>query len=479
VSIRTRAPALLLLASTLIPLPAWAAGGGGDSGTLLVVLLLVAVVALAYLLTHSVVEWLQRLFLVATSIEYLVLGALLGFVIFPGETTTGILGWLRNLPYLSWLPDSGQLGSVELLAPFIALAAGWIGLLYGMALDVQNLLNRRDGALRLAMVEGLLISLPVGLVSYALLVAFAPPDVPGGSESLVLCAGVLGTTAWAGSTSAMDVVRRRYNAVSETLGSLVRAARFSDMLAILAFGVIFATFHELATPDLVANAPVAREPTPAEWSMITLGLGAGLGVLFAIYLDEDDSDNGTLLALVGIIAFASGAAYYLDLSEITINLVLGMMLVNVSRSGAKVRRTVQGTYRPMSLLLLLLAGMLWDFPPVVLSLVLTIAFIGVRFLGKVAAGWIASLTTPLRSDLFRGMVGQGDVAIAMAVTFKLVYDLGLPESLSGSYVADIIDATYTAILLGVMVHEVVAPRLLKGLLVDTGDIRREAGTGGG
>ena len=470
---------LLLLAAILAPTPAWAAGGGGNSGSLLLVVILVGVVGLAYLLTHSVVEWLQRLFLIATSIEYLVLGVLLGVVLFPGDTTESVFSAVRAVPGLGWLPEGGNLGTVALLAPFIALTAGWIGLIYGMVLDVRTLMSRRDGALRLAIVEGVLTAVPVAVVAYFLLKAFAPEELPGGEQSLLLCAGVLGTTAWAGSTSAMDVVRRRYNVVADTLTTLVRSARFSDMLAILAFGTLFATFHDIVAPDLVEAAPTARVPTPVEWSAITLGLGAGLGLMFAVYLDEDDSDNGTLLALVGIIAFASGAAYFLDLSEITINLVLGMVLVNVSqRSGAKVRRTVQGTYRPISLLLLLLAGMLWDAPPVLLTLLLAAAFIGVRFVGKIGAGVVSSLTTPLRRDLFRGMIGQGDVAIAMAVTFKLVYDLGMPEEIAAGYVGDIIDATYTAILVGVVLHEIIAPRLLKGLLVDTGEIRREASVGG-
>lgn len=475
--IRSCVPKLVTLAAVAVPAPALAAGGGGDSGNLLFVVVLVSVVGAAYLLTHSLVEWLQRLFLVATSLEYLVLGVLLGLVLFPGATTSFVYDWIRSFSFMSWLPATGSAG-IDLLAPFIALGAGWIGLIYGMSLDVRQLVSQRDGALRLAFLEGALIAVPVFVTSFALLDAFAPADLPGGSSSLYLCAGVLGTTAWAGSISAIDVVRRRYNVVGETLNTLVRGARFSDMLAILAFGVLFATFHDIVTPNLVDVAPTSREPTPVEWSAITLGLGAGLGVLFAIYLDEDDSDNGTLLALVGIIAFASGAAYFLDLSEITVSLVLGMVLVNLSRSGAKVRRTLAGTYRPMSLLLLLLAGMLWDWPPLSLTLAISAVFVGVRFLGKVSAGWAASLTTPLRRDLFRGLIGQGDVAIAMAVTFKLVYDLGMPADISAGYVGGIIDATYTAILLGVVINEIIAPRVLKGLLVDTGEIRREASLGG-
>jgi len=322
-----------------------------------------------------------------------------------------------------------------------------------------------------------MVLLPVAAATYGVMYAFAPAGTDPPNSQMWLCAGVLGTTAWAGSTSAMDVVRRRYNVVGEILTTLVRSARFSDMLAILVFGVLFATFHDLATPGLVEEAPVQRLPTPVEWSVISLGLGAGLGLLFAWYLDEDDSDTGTLLALVGIIAFASGAAYFLELSEITINLVLGMVLVNVSRSGAKVRRTLQGTYKPMSLLLLLLAGFLWDVPPLELTAVLTVAVIAIRLLGKVAASWIASMASALRPDLARGLIGQGDVAIAMALTFKPLYDIGLSE-FDGTFSGGLVEAAYTSILIGVTVHEIVAPRVLKGLLVDAGEIRDETVRGG-
>ena len=96
--------------------------------------------------------------------EYLILGALVGFILFPGETTFGLLGWIRDATGWTFLPESGQLGTFEILAPFVALAAGWIGLLYGMALDVQALISRRDGALRLAMVEGSLFETVVYIV---------------------------------------------------------------------------------------------------------------------------------------------------------------------------------------------------------------------------------------------------------------------------------------------------------------------------
>ena len=59
------------------------------------------------------------------------------------------------------------------------------------------------------------------------------------------------------------------------------------------------------------------------------------------------------------------------------------------------------------------------------------------------------------------MLAHGNVAVAMVVSLRLVYD------------GPAIDLAYTAILASVIVNDLVAPRVLRGLLVDTGDLRGE------
>ena len=77
-----------------------------------------------------------------------------------------------------------------------------------------------------------------------------------------------------------------------------------------------------------------RSPTPVEWAVITLGIGAVLGVLFTVFLGSDDAKHNLLLPLVGIITFASGAAYFLDLSALLVNLILGVVLINTAKQGS-------------------------------------------------------------------------------------------------------------------------------------------------
>ena len=70
-------------------------------------------------------------------------------------------------------------------------------------------------------------------------------------------------------------------------------------------------------------------------------------------------------------------------------------------------------------------------------------------------------TTAARYAEANGLLAQGKVAIAMALSVQLVYD-GLA-----------IDLAYTAVLVSVALHEVIAPRLLRGLLIDASELRED------
>ena len=91
-----------------------------------------------------------------------------------------------------------------------------------------------------------------------------------------------------------------------------------------------------------------------------------------------------------------------------------------------------------------------------------IAFVWVgRVMLKLAAGFVAAAGTPVRPDIGRGLLAQGSVALCIALSYRLVYQ------------GPVVDIVFTAILASVIVSEAVAPRLLKGLLVDAGELRQD------
>jgi len=397
-----------------------------DLGT---VVLLVIVIGVAYVLAHNVVERLQRRFLVVSGAEYLLLGFLLG----PA------------------FPAIHALDNVAGLLPIIALAAGWVGLLRGTDFDFASLQKLDPATWRVVFLHHLLPGVAVGIGSYYFFTKtgwfFASP------RDAALSASALACFAAADSAEPFDLLARRYE-VSGRLASLLRnGTRLGDIAVILAFGLIFCVFHE--------NAPQAQDYSPALWAWVTVLLGGALGFLFSLFLAGDESDNSRFLALVGIIAFASGGAYFLELSPLAVNLSMGFVLVNFARGGQLLHTTLESTERPMAIVLLIFAGALWERTELVPTLLALGGFLvartGAKWLASVIAGW----GTSLRKDLFRGLLAHGDVTLAMAVSFRLVYE------------GEAAKIAYSVVLGSIILNDLMAPRLLRGLLVDEGEIQRE------
>jgi hypothetical protein len=401
-------------------------GSAGDLGT---VVLLVVVIGVAYVLAHNVVERLQRRFLVVSGAEYLLLGFLLG----PA------------------FPAIHALDNVTGLLPIIALAAGWVGLLRGTDFDFTSLQKLDPATWRVVFLHHLLPGVAVGIGSYYFFtktgwVLASPRDA-------ALSAAALACFAAADSAEPFDLLARRYE-VSGRLAPLLRnGTRLGDIVVILAFGLIFCVFHE--------NAPQAQDYSPSLWAWVTVLLGAALGFLFSLFLAGDESDNSRFLALVGIIAFASGGAYFLELSPLAVNLSMGFVLVNFARGGQLLHTTLVSTERPMAIVLMIFAGALWQPTALVPTLLALGGFLvartGAKWLASVIAGW----GTSLRKDLFRGLLAHGDVTLAMAVSFRLVYD------------GEAAKIAYSVVLSSIILNDLMAPRLLRGLLVDEGEIQRE------
>ncbi len=146
---------------------------------------------------------------------------------------------------------------------------------------------------------------------------------------------------------------------------------------------------------------------------------------------------------------ASGASYYLNLSPIYTNLVLGFILANSGSAHRDVTRLLLATERPVYLALLLFAGAAWSPGArdlLFIAPLFVLIRLGARFVGgSIAGNQVASaeLRTP---DLGRGLLAQGGIGVAIAVNYTQVY-------------SDLAPATVlTATLLSVLLFEIVASR---------------------
>ena len=139
-----------------------------------------------------------------------------------------------------------------------------------------------------------------------------------------------------------------------------------------------------------------------------------------------------------------------------------MVLAN-TRHGKGVEETMASARKPAILILLVFAGVLLRPVPLVHGIAVCVGFVLFRVILKAIGGWLAFKGTSVRGDIFRGHLAQGEVALSIAVSFRLLY--------SGH--GELIDLAYAAVIVSVAINELIGPRSLRGLLVDAGEIRQD------
>jgi hypothetical protein len=258
----------------------------------------------------------------------------------------------------------------------------------------------------------------------------------------------LAAVATLSSPAAVDVVTQR-STQSSLFPVLRLTARIDALVAVAAFGLILAVFHQGQV------SPSVRPPTATEWAVINLAVGITSGVLFHLFLGprthltEAEGNSRLFVALAGAIVVASGASYYLNLSPIFTNLVLGFILANSGTAHQDVARLLRATERPVYLALLLFAGAAWS-PGAPELLFIAPLFVLIRLLARFAGGWFAGTQVAPESlripRLGRALLAQGGIAVALAVNYTQVRPDLNP------------DLILTATLVSVLLFEIVAAR---------------------
>ena len=388
-----------------------------------------AVLTAGYILAYLLFDRLRDRYGYVGGAEYVLLGVLLG-------------------PHVTGLLDAGR---VQDLTPIVSLAIGWLGMLLGTYFRLPTLALLPSDHVRIAFGEAtatFMAALGPLLVLFRYLAGH--PWTDSAVQAVTLAA-----VATLSSPAAVDALVERARLRTAILPVLQLTARIDALIGVVAFGLILAILHR---GDV---APGTRPPTATEWAVINLGVGVASGVLFHLFLGPRDGGGETgatsrlFVALAGAIVVASGASYYLNLSPLYTNLVLGFILANSGGSHRDVTRLLLVTERPVYLALLVFAGAAWT-PESVDLLFLAPAFVLVRlaarFLGaKVTAELVAppELRTP---QLARGLLAQGGLAVAIAVNYTQVRpDLNPRLILS-------------APLLSVLLFEIVASREGLGLV---------------
>lgn len=346
--------------------------------------------------------------------------------------------------------------SIQQLFPLLGLALGWIGFLFGLQLDRRHLAHFPPMFHVLAIAQGVLTFLAFLGLGWIGMEAWGPEEAS--ANALLLCAAA---TACVSTPAGIALISTSFNVRGPVRDLLFFVASVDALVGITALQVTYSIFPPLT---LVAGTGPLSVP---EWTIGALGLGVVCGILFLWLTRPRPGGDELVLFLVGITAFASGAAFQLQLSPLFVSVVMGAVVANLSPDPHRVFRVLQDWEKPVYVVFLLLAGALlrfpssWVFP-------LGLAYAVIRAVGKVSAGAALSHLLPFRFPVPKriglGLLPQGGISLAMAISAVLAY--------AGSMVGgvDAVEVFLSVVVLGVILSELVGPFLTRNVFSRAGEI---------
>jgi Kef-type K+ transport system membrane component KefB len=199
---------------------------------------------------------------------------------------------------------------------------------------------------------------------------------------------------------------------------------------------------------------VAWQLPGTAWLFITIGVGTTIaGIVYALLQRTNPGPQFAVVTL-GSVCFAAGMASFLRLSAVAVCFIAGAILVNFPGTWKdQVRLALERMERPIYLLLLTSAGLVWQIGEWQ-GWVLMGIFVGARLLGKRLAMYVVRrrailpLTADEEKSLVFGPIGSLSIAIMM--------------SASDLYVGRDIPWMFTAIIGGAIVTEIILQMSARG-----------------
>lgn len=386
-------------------------------------LVLILVVAGAYLAAHVAFEYLAKRFLIVSGAEYLVLGILLG---------PEVSGLIRT-------------NVVDSFGPFLVLAIGWMGAAIGAQFHLPTLLRVRGPFYQVAFLQTVL---SLGVVGAAMTATFA--WVTGEPWHAVVVPGVvLGCIAAASTLTGLRLVAHRRLNRRVLVRQIEVASGMDAAVAITGFSILLCLFHAAPPAEV-------RPPTPTEWVVVSILIGCLGGALFHLFLGQERDRDRLFISLVGAITLASGAAAFTRLSPLLPTMLIGAILVNTTRNRYEIKAVLSAVQRPIHFLLLVFAGAAWT-PVESVWIIPILLFFVVRIFAKVGSARIAARVSGLLPALGphwgRALLGQGSLATAIALNYRLYDTSALPN------------VVFTAALVSVLLTDLLSARFVRAALL--------------
>lgn len=262
------------------------------------------------------------------------------------------------------------------LRPLFEFGLGWVGLTIGAQLELRRF-DRLPASL--GPVITLASLLPIIFAAAACMATLAGLGVAPG-QGLVRDALLFMACAAVSAPANLELLLRRWPSFMEMV---LEVTRVDQMVALGIVGFSAIVFR----PDRTVT--LWHLPRSG-WFLMTLGLGAMLGILLYLFIRRVHDRKEGLTLLMGGVALAAGMAGYLALSVAVVCAIAGAVLINFPVLGReRLLSTLRDVERPLYFLFLFIIGAVWR-PDEWQGWLLGVVFAVSRGYGKVAAARIAA-----------------------------------------------------------------------------------------
>lgn len=388
---------------------------------------------------------LKKVFLPA-GLEYILIGILLG---------PSFSNWLNGNFALN-IPQLVDDNLLRQMAPGIAAATGIIGLVYGLRFKVSDFQNADSEHIRVTIFDVLTSVLVIGGISFAVFHFYLFPDSK--FENTLAAAAAFGLMGSVSSNSLIKSIKNRYQLTSKISSALDVSTKINLDINIFLFGLLFGIIHIGSTNTFIKS--------PIEWIVTSILLALLIGILLNIFLGREEDENKFFVAIIGTIVFTSGIGYFINISPLFMNFILGFILANFSKIAGKIEKPVTKLSEPVGILVVIMAGFNWIPVPLILFVVATAAFILIRFFSKQFAGYLAYASSfekdKLVPNIGLGLLPQDIIVCAMVIDYINVYQ------------NEFTNLVVSSILTSMIFFGLISYRLSMRLLIDAGEIRGAA-----
>lgn len=405
-------------------------------------LLLILILVFSFISFHFINQKLQKRFLYLTGLEFLFIGILMNehLINFVNQT------FQLHFPILLSKESSIQ------LKPVIATILGAVGFSVGLQFRIKNFFGLSIEHFKLSITDIVFTFLLMSLLSYLILTQFFSQIL--NINEILINSLIIGITAVTFSGEVLNSIRSKFSVSGSNFNALVSVSQLNNFFAIVIVGTVFAVFRKGSTLNF--------EISPTEWFVISSVLGLLIGFLFFVFLERETNETKLLLALLGIIIFSSGSAYFLNLSPIFLNLMVGFVIGNFFKEKESLLEIFKKLDHPFYVIILIYAGSLLFIDNMVIFISGILIYVLARYCIKYFTGWFAYHSS-FDKNIFSPMIGkglntQGVIAITIMVSFYQVYSNPL------------IHQVYAIVIFSVLINETLSTRILKNLLIDLNEI---------